>query len=76
MARTINLGKPDQKKLDAMKATNEALEEGINASKPGNTANDVAEKFGESWISMELKKNLEQATLYVLGIHQIGANTL
>ena len=42
MARTINLESQIKKNL-MLKATNEAL--GINASKPGNTANDVAEKF-------------------------------
>ena len=66
MARTINLGKPDQKKLDAMKATNEALEEGINASKPGKTANDVAEKFWGVLDKYEIKK--ESRTGYSIGI--------
>ena len=66
MARTINLGKPDQKKLDAMKATNEALEEGINASKPGNTANDVAEKFWGILDKHGIKK--ESRTGYSIGI--------
>ena len=66
MARTINLGKPDQKKLDAMKATNEALEEGINASKPGNTANDVAEKFWGVLDKYGIKK--ESRTGYSIGI--------
>ena len=66
MARTINLGKPNQKKLDAMKATNEALEEGINASKPGNTANDVAEKFWGVLDKYGIKK--ESRTGYSIGI--------
>ncbi len=66
MARTIHLGKPDQKKLDAMKATNEALEEGINASKPGNTANDVAEKFWGVLDKYKIKK--ESRTGYSIGI--------
>ena len=66
MARTINLGKPDQKKLDAMKATNEALEEGIYASKPGNTANDVAEKFWGVLDKHGIKK--ESRTGYSIGI--------
>ena len=66
MARTINLGKPEQKKLDAMKATNEALEEGINASKPGNTANDVAEKFWGVLDKYGIKK--ESRTGYSIGI--------
>ena len=45
MARTVLLGKPDQIKIDTMKKTIEALNAGINATKPGNTANDVAEAF-------------------------------
>ena len=66
MARTINLGKPEQQKLDAIKATNEALEEGINASKPGNTANDVAEKFWGVLDKYGIKK--ESRTGYSIGI--------
>ena len=66
MARTVNLGKPEQKKIDAMNATNEALEAGINASKPGNTANDVAVKFWEILDKYKIKK--ESRTGYSIGI--------
>ena len=66
MARTVNLGKPEQKKIDAMNATNEALEAGINASKPGNTANDVAEKFWAILDKYKIKK--ESRTGYSIGI--------
>ena len=66
MARTINLGKPEQKKIDAMNATNEALEAGISVSKPGNTANDVAEKFWEILDKYKIKK--ESRTGYSIGI--------
>ena len=66
MARTVNLGKPEQKKIDAMNATNEALEAGIKASKPGNTANDVAEKFWEILEKYNIKK--ESRTGYSIGI--------
>ncbi len=45
MARTILLGKPDNLKIETMKKTNEALQSGIDATKPGNTANDVARAF-------------------------------
>ena len=45
MARTVLLGKPDQLKIDTMKKTIEALETGISAVKPGNTADDVAQAF-------------------------------
>ncbi|MDC3100619.1 M24 family metallopeptidase, partial [Candidatus Pelagibacter sp.] len=66
MARTVNLGKPEQKKIDAMYATNEALEAGIKASKPGNTANDVAEKFWAILDKYKIKK--ESRTGYSIGI--------
>ncbi len=66
MARTVNLGKPEQKKIDAMNATNEALEAGISASKPGNTANDVAEKFWRILDKYKIKK--ESRTGYSIGI--------
>ena len=66
MARTVNLGKPVQKKIDAMNATNEALEAGISASKPGNTANDVAEKFWGILDKYKIKK--ESRTGYSIGI--------
>ena len=45
MARTVLLGKPDQKKIDTMKRTREALQAGIDVTKPGNTADDVAQAF-------------------------------
>ena len=45
MARTVLLGKPDQKKVETMQKTNEALQAGINLVKAGNTADDVAQAF-------------------------------
>jgi Xaa-Pro dipeptidase/ectoine hydrolase len=66
MARTVLLGKPDQKKIDAMKATNEALEAGISVIKPGNTANDVAQKFWSVLDKYNIKK--ESRTGYSIGI--------
>ena len=45
MARTILLGKPDQLKIDTMKKTIEALQAGIDATKPGNTVDHVAQAF-------------------------------
>ena len=56
MARTVHLGKPEQKKIDAMKATNEALDEGILIAKPGNTINDVAQKFWSILDKYNIKK--------------------
>ena len=47
MARTVLLGKPDQLKVDTMNKTIEALQAGIDATKAGNTADDVAQAFGK-----------------------------
>ena len=66
MARTVNLGNPEKKKIDAMNATNEALEAGIAASKPGNTANDVAQNFWNVLDKYNIKK--ESRTGYSIGI--------
>ena len=66
MARTVFLGKPDQKKIDTMKKTIEALHAGIDVTKPGNTANDVAQAF---WKVLD-KYNIEKKsrTGYSIGI--------
>jgi len=66
MARTVLLGKPEQKKIDAMKATNEALDAGIEATKPGNTADDVAQNFWAVLDKHNIKK--ESRTGYSIGI--------
>ena len=65
IARTVLLGKPEQK-IDAMKATNEALNAGIEATKPGNTADDVAQKFWAVLDKYNIKK--ESRTGYSIGI--------
>jgi len=66
MARTVLLGKAEQKKIDAMKATNEALDEGFLEAKPGNTADDVAQKFWKVLDKYKIKK--ESRTGYSIGI--------
>ena len=66
LARTVLLGKPEQKKVDAMKATIEALETGISAVKPGNTADDVAQQFWGVLDKYNIKK--ESRTGYSIGI--------
>jgi len=66
MARTVLLGKAEQKKIDAMKATNEALNAGISVVKSGNTANDVAQKFWGVLDKYNIKK--ESRTGYSIGI--------
>jgi ectoine hydrolase len=66
MARTVLLGKKNQKKIDTMKATNEALDAGIAATKPGNTADDVAQKFWGVLDKYGIKK--DSRTGYSIGI--------
>ena len=66
MARTVLLGEKDQKKIDTMKATNEALEAGIAVTKPGNTVDDVAQKFWGVLDKYKIKK--DSRTGYSIGI--------
>ena len=66
MARTVLLGDKDQKKIDTMKATNEALDAGISATKPGNTIDDVAQKFWRVLDKYKIKK--DSRTGYSIGI--------
>ncbi|MBO6493569.1 MAG: M24 family metallopeptidase [Pelagibacteraceae bacterium] len=66
MARTIMLGEADQKKIDTMKATNEALDAGISEIKPGKTCDEVAQKFWKVLDKYGIKKN--SRTGYSIGI--------
>ena len=66
MARTVLLGEKDQKKIDTMKATNEALDAGIAVTKPGNTIDDVAQKFWGVLDKYKIKK--DSRTGYSIGI--------
>ena len=66
LARTVQLGKPEQKKVDAMKATIEALNAGIDVVKPGNLADHVAQKFWQVLDKYKIKK--ESRTGYSIGI--------
>ena len=66
MARTVLLGKPDQKKIDTMNKTNEALQAGIDAAKPGKTANDVAQAFWKILDKYGIEKT--SRTGYSIGI--------
>ena len=65
-ARTVLLGGKDQKKIDTMKATNEALDAGISVTKPGNTIDDIAQKFWGVLDKYNIKK--ESRTGYSIGI--------
>ena len=66
MARTVLLGEKNQKKIDTMKATNEALDAGIEVTKPGNTAANVAQKFWRVLNKYGIKK--DSRTGYSIGI--------
>lgn len=45
LSRTVFLGKPNQQFLDAEKATLEGMAAGLEAAKPGNTCEDIANAF-------------------------------
>ena len=45
LSRTIFLGQPTQRFLDAEKALQEGIAAGLEAAKPGNTCNDIAAAF-------------------------------
>ncbi|MGE8064970.1 ectoine hydrolase DoeA [Pseudomonas sp. NPDC089569] len=47
VSRTIFLGKPPKKFLDAEKAVVEGIEAGLEVAKPGNTCEDIARAFFE-----------------------------
>ena len=66
MARTVLLGKPDQLKIDTMKKTIEALQAGIDATRPGNTVNDVAQAFWKILDKYGIEK--KSRTGYSIGI--------
>jgi len=66
MARTVLLGKSDQKKIDTMKKTNEALQAGIDLVKAGNTADDVAQAFWKVLDKYGIEKT--SRTGYSIGI--------
>ena len=66
MARTIQLGKPDILKIETMKKTIEALQAGIDATKPGNTVNDVAQAFWKVLDKYGIEK--KSRTGYSIGI--------
>ncbi len=66
MARTVLLGKKDQRKIDTMKATNEALDAGIAVAKSGNTVDHIAQKFWGILDKYKIKK--DSRTGYSIGI--------
>ena len=66
MARTVLLGKPDQKKIETMNKTIEALQAGIDQVKPGNTADNVAQAFWKILDKYGIEKT--SRTGYSIGI--------
>jgi len=66
MARTVLLGKPDKLKIETMKKTIEALQAGIDVTKPGNTVDDVAHAFWKVLDKYGIQKN--SRTGYSIGI--------
>ena len=66
MARTLLLGSPDKLKIDTMKKTIEALQAGIDATKPGNTVDDVAQAFWKILDKYGIEK--KSRTGYSIGI--------
>ena len=57
-----------------MNKTIEALNAGISAIKPGNTADDVAQAFWKILDKYGIEKNLEQVIQLELVIHLIGVS--
>jgi ectoine hydrolase len=66
MSRTVFLGRPTQKFLDAEKATIEGLEAGLAVAKPGATCEDVAIAFFDVLAKYGIKK--DNRTGYPIGI--------
>ena len=66
MSRTISLGKPPQKYLDAEKAVLDAMAAGLDNAKPGKTAQDVAIAFFDTLEKHGFKK--DNRTGYSIGL--------
>ncbi len=66
LSRTVYLGKPDQAFLDAEKATLEGMEAGLEAARPGNTCEDIANAFFAVLKKYDIVK--DNRTGYPIGI--------
>ena len=66
MSRTISLGKPPQKYLDAEKAVLEAMHAGLENARPGKTCEDVAIAFFETLETHGFSK--DNRTGYSIGL--------
>lgn len=56
-SRTLFLGKPPQKYLDAEKAVLEAVEAGLEQAKPGNLCEDIAKAFNSTLNRLGFQKD-------------------
>ncbi len=65
-SRTLFLGKPPQKYLDAEKAVLEAVDAGLEQAKPGNTCEDIAIAFYDTLNKHGFEK--DSRTGYAIGI--------
>ena len=65
-SRTVFLGKPPQKYLDAEKAVLEAVEAGLEQAKPGNLCEDIAIAFFETLNKHGFEK--DSRTGYAIGL--------
>ena len=66
MSRTISLGKPPQKYLDAEKAVLDAMHAGLENARPGKTCEDVAIAFFDTLETHGFKK--DNRTGYSIGL--------
>ena len=66
MSRTISLGKPAQKYLDAEKAILEAMDAGLDQARPGNTCDDIAAAFFSTLRTFGFEK--DSRTGYSIGL--------
>jgi len=65
-SRTLYLGKPPQKYLDAEKAVLEAVEAGLAQAKPGNRCEDIANAFNQTLNKLGFEKDSRCG--YAIGI--------
>ncbi|MCK5934168.1 MAG: ectoine hydrolase DoeA [Fulvimarina manganoxydans] len=66
LSRTVFLGTPTQAFLDAEKATLEGMEAGLEAAKPGNTCEDIANGFFDVLRKYGIEK--DNRTGYPIGL--------
>lgn len=65
-SRTLYLGKPPQKYIDAEKAVLEAIEVGLEQAKPGNRCEDIANAFNQTLNKLGFEKDSRCG--YAIGI--------